>query len=63
MNLDLKHRKKNKVMIKEIPKSLERILDTPEKIAELEKSIIAFRELAQKECQQWSEHVKAQKGE
>ena len=50
-------------MIKEIPKSLERILDTPEKIAELEKSIIAFREWAQKECQQWSEHVKAQKGE
>jgi hypothetical protein len=50
-------------MIKEIPKSLEHILDTPEKIAELEKSIIAFREWAQKEFQQWSEHVKAQKGE
>ena len=46
-----------------IPKSLERILDTPEKIADLEKGIIAFREFAQKECQQWSEHVKAQKGE
>jgi hypothetical protein len=46
-----------------IPKSLERILDTPEKIAELEKSIIAFRELAQKECKQWNEHLKVQKGE
>ena len=46
-----------------IPKSLERILDTPEKIAELEKGIIAFKELAQKECQQWSKHLKAHKGE
>lgn len=46
-----------------IPKSLERILDTPEKIAELEKGKITFREWAQKECQQWSEHLKAQKGE
>ena len=45
-------------MIKEIPKSLERILDTPEKIAELEKAIIAFREWAQKDCPQWSKHVK-----
>jgi hypothetical protein len=60
MNLELKQ-KKNKVMIK-IPKSLERILDTPEKIAELEKSIIAFREWAQRECPQWSEHLKKQKG-
>ena len=46
-----------------IPKSLERILDTPEKVAELEKSIIAFREWAQRECPQWNEHIKAQKGE
>lgn len=45
-----------------IPKSLERILDIPEKIAKLEKNIIAFREWAQEECPQWSEHVKA-KGE
>lgn len=51
----------NRDMIK-IPKSLEHILDTPEKIAELEKSIIALREYAQKECQQWSEYLKA-KGE
>ena len=49
-------------MIKKIPKSLERILDTPEKIAELEKGIIAFREWAQKECNQWSEHVKEKEG-
>ena len=41
-----------------IPKSLERILDTPEKIAKLEKDIIAFREWAQKECPQWSKHLK-----
>ena len=45
-----------------IPKSLERILDTPEKIAELEKGIIAFREFAQKECRQWSEHLKEKEG-
>ena len=48
-------------MIK-IPKSLEHILDTPEKIAKLEKDIIAFREWTQKECPQWSEHLKKQKG-
>ena len=45
-----------------IPKSLERILDTPEKIAKLEEGIIAFREWTQKECPQWSEYVKEKEG-